>query len=99
MLTPLLAQEATGGTGGLSTLLFVAVMVGAFYFLVLRPQRQRMKRQQELAGGLSVGDKIQTIGGIIGVVSSIDDDSIVLDIEAGSIRLSKRAIATRLDET
>lgn len=98
MFEPLLAQEATAGSG-LSTLLFLAVMVGVFYFLVLRPQRQRMKRQQELASDLAVGDRVQTIGGIIGVVSRVDDDSVVLDLETGSLRVTKRAIASRINET
>lgn len=98
MFEPLLAQEATAGSG-LSTLLFIAVMVGVFYFLVLRPQRQRMKRQQELAAELAIGDRVQTIGGIIGIVSRVDDDSVVLDLETGSLRVTKRAIASRVNET
>jgi preprotein translocase subunit YajC len=92
---PILAQESAAGGGGLSTLLFLAVMVGVFYLLVLRPQRNRMKAQQQMVAELSIGDRVQTIGGIMGVVRRIDEDSVVLDVESGSIRFAKRAVASR----
>ncbi|MFO7547620.1 MAG: preprotein translocase subunit YajC [Acidimicrobiia bacterium] len=99
MLHPILAQETATGGGGLSTLLFLGVMVGVFYFLVLRPQRTRMKAQQQMVSELSIGDRVQTIGGIMGVIRRIDDDSVVLDVESGSIRVAKRAVASRSTES
>jgi preprotein translocase subunit YajC len=72
-------------------------MVLVFYFLILRPQRKRMKAQQELASSIAVGDRVQTIGGIQGRVHSLDDSSVVLELEQGRIRLAKRAIAQKID--
>jgi preprotein translocase subunit YajC len=93
-----LAQEATGSA--LPSLLFLALMVGVFYFLIIRPQRKRTQQQKQLAESLEVGAEIRTIGGIHGVVTSIDDDSVVLKVEDGQIRVAKRAIGTRVgDET
>jgi preprotein translocase subunit YajC len=87
---------ATGG-GGLSSFLLLAVMLGVFYFLILRPQRNRVKAQQQLASSIAVGDRVQTIGGIQGRVHSLDDTSVVLELEQGRIRIAKRAIAQKID--
>jgi preprotein translocase subunit YajC len=92
-----LAQEAGSA---LPSLLFLALMVGVFYFLIIRPQRKRTQKQKELAETLEIGAEVRTIGGIHGVVTTIDDDSVVLKIEDGQIRVAKRAIGSRVgDET
>lgn len=89
-----LAQEA----GGMSTLLFLALMIGVFYFLIIRPQRKRAKEQRELAASLQVGQDIRTVGGIHGRVISADDDSVVLSVEEGKIRISRRAVGSLLSD-
>jgi len=91
-----LAQEATGS--GLTSLLFLALMVGVFYFLIIRPQRKRSQAQRELAASLEIGAEVRTIGGIHGTVVSIDEDSVVLKVEDGQLRLSKRAIGSRVGD-
>jgi preprotein translocase subunit YajC len=78
------------------SLVFLAVMLAVFYFLILRPQRNRMKAQQQLSSSLSLGDRVQTIGGIQGVVRALDDDSVVIEVEQGRIRVARRAIANKL---
>ena len=90
------AQEATGSA--LPSLLFLGLMVGVFYFLIIRPQRKRSQQQKDLAESLQVGDEVRTIGGIHGRVLSVDDDSAVLQVEDGRIRISKRAIGVRVGE-
>lgn len=96
MQSVVFAQEATGSA--LPSLLFLALMVGVFYFLIIRPQRKRSQKQKQLAETLEVGAEVRTIGGIHGVVVSMDDESVVLKVEDGQIRLSKRAIGTRVGE-
>lgn len=91
------AQETTG-SGGLTTLIFLALMVGVFYFFIIRPQRRRQKTQQELSASLEVGNEIRTIGGIHGVIVALDEDSVVLDVEDGRLRIARRAVGTRVDE-
>ena len=89
-----LAQEGAG----ISSLVFLALMVGIFYLLIIRPQRKRARDQQELAASLQIGDEVRTIGGIHGLVTSLDDNSVVLRVEEGQIRLSRRAIGTRIED-
>ena len=90
-----LAQE-TGA--GYSSLIFLALMVGIFYLLIIRPQRKRARAQRELAESLRVGDEVRTIGGVHGVVTSMDDNSVVLRVEEGQIRFSRRAIGNRVGD-
>ncbi len=93
MIPVVLAQDATGGTG---SLILLVLMVAIFWFLIIRPQRTRAKKQQQLAASLQIGDEIQTIGGIKGRVSRLDEDDVVLDVEQGQIRMSRRSVASRL---
>lgn len=90
------AQEATGSA--LPSLLFLALMVGVFYFLIIRPQRKRAQKQKELAQSLELGVEVRTIGGIHGVVTALDEDSVVLKVEDGQIRVARRAIGSRVGE-
>lgn len=92
-----LAQETTGG-GGVTTLVFLGLMVAVFYLFIIRPQRKRQKDQQQLASSLSVGDEIRTIGGIHGRIVELDDDSVVIDVEQGRMRIVRRAVGTRVGE-
>lgn len=90
------AQEATGSA--LPSLLFLGLMVGVFYFLIIRPQRKRTQQQKNLSESLQVGDEVRTIGGIHGRVLSVDEDSAVLQVEDGQIRVTKRAIGARVGD-
>lgn len=90
----ILAQEGGTSAGGGSSL-FLLLMLGAFVVLFILPQRRRRKQVAELQRALAVGDTVQTIGGIMGRIVQLDDDSVVIDIESGRIRLARRAIASR----
>ncbi|MCX2722788.1 preprotein translocase subunit YajC [Roseibium salinum] len=74
-ITPAYAQ--TGGIAGpdflMSLLPFVAIFA-IMYFLIIRPQRQRMKQHQEMVANVRRGDTIVTTGGLIGKVSKVVDD-------------------------
>ena len=65
------------------------------YFLMIRPQRKRMRRQRELSAALEIGDQVRTIGGLLGVVVGLGDDWVVLGIEDGRVRAQRSAIAGR----
>ncbi|MFV1960755.1 MAG: preprotein translocase subunit YajC [Acidimicrobiia bacterium] len=91
------AQES-GGFGGTGSLIFLALMIGVFYFLIIRPQRNRSKAQKELSQSLDIGQEVRTIGGIHGTVASLDDDSVVLTVEDGRLRVSRRAIGSRVGD-
>jgi preprotein translocase subunit YajC len=92
-------ETAAGGASSIITsILFFAAIGGLFWFLLIRPQRTRAKRQNELVASLEVGDEVHTIGGIIGTIEYMDDQSAVLQLEGGGrMRVVRRAIADRFD--
>ena len=90
-------QQQNGGIMSYVSLGFwLVVMLVAFYFLLIRPQRKRDKEVKNLQDSLQIGDEIVTNGGIVGIVVSIKEDTIV--IETGSdrskIRIKRWAIAS-----
>jgi len=90
-----------GGEGGFdwTILIFIALIVGVFYFLMIRPQRKRQKEHEELMLELHKGDKVVTAGGIYGVVESLSDESIVLKIESGAtIRVARNSVVSRREK-
>ena len=92
-----LAQEDAAG-GGLTTLIFLGLMIAVFYFFIIRPQRQRQKAQQELSASLEIGDDVRTIGGIHGRILTIDEESVLLEVEQGQIRVARRAVGAKAGE-
>ncbi len=92
-MSEFLAQEATQTGSGISSLLFFAIMAVAFYFLFIRPQRKRQAQVKEVQDNLTVGMDVRTIGGIHGRIIEIDDDTVVLEVEAGRLRMARKGIA------
>ena len=92
------AGEGQSEQGGMSSFLMIGFMVlilAMLYFVMVRPQRKRMKEHPQLVGELKSGDKVITIGGIYGEIQSISDDSVVLKIESGAtIRIAKNSIVS-----
>ena len=88
-----LAQEGTTSAGGSS--LFLLLMLGAFVVLFILPQRKRKKQIESIQNALSIGDEVQTIGGVMGRVVELDDESVVIEVESGRLRFARRAIASR----
>lgn len=99
MLT-ILAQNGDGAnaSGAIVQLLFFALLIGGlFYFLIIRPQRTRARRHQELVSSLEVGDEVQTIGGILGTIEYMDDETVVLQTEGGGrLRVLRRALGDKV---
>ncbi len=93
---PLFLIAQTEGGDGFSFLLPLLLLGALMYFLMIRPQRKRMRNQRELAAALEVGDQVRTIGGLLGVVVGLGDDWVVLGVEDGRIRVQRNAIAGRV---
>lgn len=91
-----LAAEEAAPANPYSSLIFLVLMGAVFYFLIIRPQRKRSKAQAELTANLAVGHQVRTIGGIHGTVLSMDEDSVLLQVEDGKIRVARRAIGSRV---
>lgn len=97
ILAALLAQSSTKNTGGGFGILIIPLMLVVFYFILIRPQRSRMKQHQELLGALGVDDEVETIGGVIGTIRGVTDDEFLLEIApATTIRVSRGAVRRKL---
>ncbi len=97
MPNSLLAVPAEGGTlAMLSSFLPFILIIGVFYFMMIRPQKKREKAVQAMRSSVEVGDEIVTAGGIIGRVVSIKEDSVVLETgsDRSKIRIARWAIQT-----
>jgi preprotein translocase subunit YajC len=88
----------TEGMGG--TIVFLALMFGMVYFVLIRPQRKRQKEHEELTSELKKGDKVRTAGGIYGVLESVNDENVTMKVESGAImRVAKDSVVSRQDNT
>ena len=90
--------NTTGGTGGsgLTMLIMLGVMFVFLYFFMIRPQKKQQQEEQNMRNGLAVGDEVTTIGGIIGKVIAIKDETFVLETtkDKTKIRFLKAAVRT-----
>jgi preprotein translocase subunit YajC len=76
--------------------LFPLLLLGAFYFLLLRPQQQRVRTHNKLVSSVGVGDEIVSAGGIVGRVTRIDERDVQFEIAPGVVvTLAKGAIAQK----
>lgn len=77
-------QQAQGGVMGMIMTFFPFILIIVLlYFMMIRPQRKREKETREMINAMKVGDKIVTIGGIVGKVSKIKDEFVW--IETGNV--------------
>ena len=90
------ATPEVGGMGLITSLLPLVLIIGVFYFMMIRPENKRKKEAEEMRTALKVGDEITTIGGIVGKVVNVKDDKIVIETSADQVRmeLTKWAIST-----
>ncbi|MBR2431395.1 MAG: preprotein translocase subunit YajC [Clostridia bacterium] len=92
-----LEAEGSGGGGGLGSLMpliAIAILFVVMYFFMIRPQKKQEKKDAEMRNALEVGDEVTTIGGIIGKVVSIKEETFVLETtkDKTKIRFLKGAI-------
>jgi preprotein translocase subunit YajC len=100
MVLGILAQDSQGGSSFIGLALPLLLIVG-FYFLLIRPQRNRQRAQQALVASLEVGDDVMTTGGIFGTIVEIDDDegTVTVEIAPGTrIRMLRQGISQRFVE-
>ncbi|MBO1514796.1 preprotein translocase subunit YajC [Metabacillus bambusae] len=68
----------------LGTVLPLVLMFAIFYFLLIRPQQKQQKAVREMQNSLQKGDKIVTIGGLHGILDSIDENKIIVKVGDGT---------------
>lgn len=89
-------EGQTGAAGLLSPIIMLGAIVLIFYFFMIRPQKKQEKEQKNMRDNLTVGDEITTIGGIIGKIVSIKDETVVIETsgECNKIRILRTAVRT-----
>jgi preprotein translocase subunit YajC len=96
------AEEATGFAAIFAkygTWIWLAILVVAFYFLLIRPQRTRSKKAQELMSSLTRGDEVVTAGGFHGRIKDIRDDVIVITIASGvDVKVTKSSVSKKVTQ-
>lgn len=97
-----LAGDGTGGGGGLGSmwLIFLLVLVVMWIFLI-GGQRKEKKKRAALLDALSKGDRVQTVGGILGTVVEVRDDEVVVKVDENTnarMRFSRSAIQTIVND-
>ena len=90
----LLEAPTTNAGSGLLSIGMIVLMLVAMYFLMIRPQKKQEKAQNDMRNNLQVGDEITTIGGIIGKIVSIKEETLVLETsrDGTKIRILKSAV-------
>ncbi len=91
------SEEPAGGSF-LFTIGFMVLIGGAMYFLMIRPQRRRLRETQELQRAIQVGDEVLTNSGVYGFVNAMDGDVVWLEIADNTeIRVVRSSLLRRID--
>lgn len=100
-MTNLYLAAATDTASTLATFIPLILMIVVFYFLLIRPQKKRDKEVQKMRENIEIADEIVTIGGIIGRIVSIKDDTIVIETagDRSKIRLARWSIQQNITAT
>ena len=91
---------ATTDTAGMtSPLIMMVLMIAIFYFMLIRPENKRKKEAEQMRNSVKTGDKIVTIGGIVGTVVNVKDSKIVIETGADQVRIELEKWAISSNET
>ena len=106
MISFVLAATSSSNNGGLGSLLIFPILFLGMYFVMIRPQRRRMREAQTLQASIAVDDEVLLSSGIYGFVSGIDEDGTVwVDIADGhggeriEVRVSRAAISKKITKS
>lgn len=97
LLAPATGAAGTAGKSNPTTMiLLMAGMFAVMYFVMIRPQKKKQKEEQAMRDNLQVGDEITTIGGIMGRVVTIKEDSLIIETGAdrNKLKITRWAIST-----
>ena len=90
---------ATGASGMSSMLVTLVLMLAVFYFMLIRPENKRKKEAEQMRSSVKNGDKITTIGGIVGNVVNVKENNLVIETGADQVRVEIAKWAMSTNET
>ena len=93
----ILTATPAGGMG--SSVIMLVVMLAVFYFMLIRPENKRKKEAEQMRSAVKTGDKIVTIGGIVGTVVNVKESRIVIETGADQVRIELEKWAISTNET
>ncbi len=93
------AVDNAAGGGITGMIIPLVAMVAVFYFMMIRPENKRKKEAENMRSSVKVGDRITTIGGIVGTVVNVKDDKIVIETSADQVRMELAKWALSTNET
>lgn len=84
-----------------SMIVMMVVMLAVFYFMIIRPENKRKKEAEKMRSELAVGDVVTSIGGIIGTICAVKENTIVIESGADRVRieLTKWAVSSKGTQT
>ena len=99
MATITLFQIFGGDASGTIMLVVqIALFVGIFYFLLIRPQRAEQARHREMVASLKRGDRVATMGGLVGDVVAINEDVLTLKTGSAQVVVERAKVARRMGD-
>lgn len=84
---------------GFSTIIMLLLMLGIFYFMLIRPENKQKKKRAEMQNSLKKGDQITTIGGIVAKVVSVQENTIIVETSDDRVRLEMTKWAVSSNQT
>ena len=99
MLSSTTSVDTTSSLMGM--LIPIVLLVAVFYFLLIRPENKKKKAAAKMRSELAVGDQITTIGGIVGTICAVKENTIVIETSSDRVRMefTKWAVSTRGTQT
>jgi len=88
----------TGGAAQMAQMFLpFVILIAVFYFLLIRPENKKKKAAAKMRSELAVGDEITTIGGVVGTICQVKEDTIIIETSADRVRMefTKWAISTK----
>lgn len=92
------ASTSASGKGSFQMIILMVLLFAGMYFLMIRPQKKQQKKEQEIRENTQVGDEITTIGGIVGKVVTVKEDSLIIETGAdkNKMKITRWAIQTNV---
>lgn len=70
---------AAGAGSGMIMVIYIAVIIGFFYFMIIKPQRKEKQQKAELMANLAVGDSVLTTAGFYGVIIDMSEETVIVE--------------------
>ncbi len=80
-------------------IIFLVIIFGLFYFVMIRPQRRKQREHETMVQELQKGDRVITAGGIYGTIENLSEDNVIIKIESGAtLRVARGSVSGRREK-